>query len=282
MPELPEVETIKLGLEKKIVGLTIKDIQVLSPKSFFGNPKDIEGAKITRLWRRGKVLGIEMDSFVVLIHLKMSGQLILSKKELRFVGGHPTEDMMGKMPNIHTRVVFRFNDGSSLFFNDQRKFGWIKIIENLKLKTENLLKRMGPEPLEKDFTWQVLKENLLKHKKTPIKVAILDQSVVAGVGNIYASEACFNAKLDPRLKVSELSNEQFESLHRGVLQALRDGIRRGGSSRAHFVDSEGKKGYFLDYAYVYWKDGTPCKVCGSTIRKITQGGRGTYFCPNCQ
>ncbi len=283
MPELPEVETIKLGLEKKIIGLRIKDIQTLSPRSFLGDSEVVKGAKIIRLWRRGKVLGIDLSGeMAVLIHLKMSGQLVLSKKELRFVGGHPTEDMAGKMPNLHTRVIFEFSDNSKLYFNDQRKFGWVKVIPSVILSEAKDLIRMGPEPLEKAFTWQVLKANLLKHKKTPIKVAILDQSVVAGVGNIYASEACFNAKLDPRTKVQDLSDEEFKGLHRGVLQALRDGIKYGGSSKVHFVDAEGKKGYFLDYAYVYWKTGQPCKVCGSEIKKIIQGGRGTYFCPICQ
>lgn len=262
MPELPEVETIRLGLEKKIVGLKIQGVQVLNPRSFIGDPEEVKGAKIIRLWRRGKVLGIELDSVTLLMHLKMSGQLVWIG-DSKFAGGHPTEDMWGKMPNSHTRVIFSFSDGSNLFFNDQRKFGWIKIIENLKLKTENLLKRMGPEPLESNFTWQALKENLLKHKKTSVKVAILDQSVVAGVGNIYASEGCFNAKLDPQIKVQDLIDDQLKSLHQGVIKALRDGINRSGFS-------------------VYRKDGTPCKICGSIIKKIIQGGRGTYFCPNCQ
>lgn len=266
MPELPEVETIKLGLEKKIVGLKVKDIQVLNPKSFLGDPEEVKGVNIIRLWRRGKVLGIELDSVTLLIHLKMSGQLVWIG-DSKFAGGHPTEDMWGKMPNSHTRVIFSFSDGSNLFFNDQRKFGWMRIIENSKLKTENLLKRLGPEPLEKDFTWQLFKENLLKHKKTPVKVAILDQSVVAGVGNIYASEGCFNANLDPHIKALDLTDDQLKSLHRGVIKALRDGIKHGGSSRAHNV---------------YRKNGTPCKICGSIIKKIIQGGRGTYFCPNCQ
>ncbi|MCL4366126.1 bifunctional DNA-formamidopyrimidine glycosylase/DNA-(apurinic or apyrimidinic site) lyase [Patescibacteria group bacterium] len=277
MPELPEVETIKLGLEKKIIGLTIQNIQVLSPKSFLGPPKLVEGQKILKIWRRAKILGMDLsDDISLLFHLKMSGQLIY-EDERRFIGGHPTEDMLGKMPNSHTRVIFSFSDGSHLYFNDQRKFGWVKIVQS-----EKILGKLGPEPLEKGFTWQILKSNLLKHKSQPIKVAIMDQSVVAGVGNIYANETCFLARIDPRKKVSQLTDKEFQALYKGIIGALREGIKHKGSTRAHFVDAQGRKGYFLDYAKVYGKEGYPCSGCPGKVKKITLGGRGTYFCPKCQ
>lgn len=281
MPELPEVEIIKLGLRKRIVGLKIQKIQVLSSKSFLGNPNEVGGQKVLNIWRRAKILGMDLGETTLLFHLKMSGQLIY-EDDKRFIGGHPTKDMLGKMPNNHTRVIFSFSDGSHLYFNDQRKFGWIRVIENGKLKMENLLGKLGPEPLKKEFTWQILKSNLLNHKSQPIKVAIMDQSVVAGVGNIYGSEACFDAKIDPRTKVKDLNGHQFQALYKGIVKALEEGIKRGGSTRVHFVDAEGHKGYFLDYAFVYWQDKHPCKVCGTDIKKITLGGRGTYFCPSCQ
>jgi len=280
MPELPEVEIIKLSLQKKIIGLKIQKIKVLSPKSFIGNPSLAEGQKVFKVWRRAKILGVDLDKVTLLFHMKMSGQLIY-EDEKRFIGGHPTEDMLGVMPNPHTRVIFTFSNGSHLYFNDQRKFGWIKF-GNLTSDFGYLMSGLGPEPLEKDFTWQVLKQNLLKHPKMPVKVAIMDQSVVSGVGNIYANEACFNAGIDPRKKVTELSAEEFKSLHRGVIRSLRDGIKYGGSTKVHFVDPEGHKGYFLDYAFVYWRDKHPCKVCGTEIKKISLGGRGTYLCPHCQ
>jgi len=289
---LPEVETIKLGLEKKIVGKTIKEVEVKSAKSFIGKTQQIIGKKIVKVWRRAKMLGIDLGGkLTLLFHLKMTGQLILvnssefivhSKKTDRFIGGHPTEDMMGQMPNSHTRVIFEFNDGSHLYFNDQRRFGWIKIIDNGQLKIDNSLNNLGPEPLEKEFTWQILKSNLLNHKSQPVKVALMDQSVVSGVGNIYSNEACFNAQIDPRTKILDLSDEQFKSLYRGVLKALKEGIAHGGSTRAHFRDPEGHKGYFLDYAKVYGLDKHPCKVCQTIIKKIQLGGRGTYYCPECQ
>lgn len=323
MPELPEVEVIRLGLSSKIIGLKIQKIQVLSPKSFIGNPnlavgqpfdfaQGLRGRKVLKVWRKAKILGVDLGSYqssaissqtknkkslttddrrltTLLFHLKMSGQLIYedsnpltSLRAGRFIGGHPTEDMLGKMPNAHTRVIFSFSDGSHLYFNDQRKFGWVKVVDSGQVTGDSSLKSLGPEPLEKEFTWQVLKQNLLKHRNMPVKVAIMDQSVVSGVGNIYSNEACFNAKIDPRIKVSQLTDKDMKSLHRGVLKALRDGIKHGGSTRAHFVDAEGHKGYFLDYAFVYGKDKFPCKICGTEIKKISLGGRGTYFCPNCQ
>lgn len=289
MPELPEIEVIRLGLAKKIVGLKIQKIQVLSPKSFTGNPNEIEGQKVLKIWRRAKILGLDLDEITLLFHLKMSGQLIYvpsekqkANSDMRFIGGHPTEDMTGKMPNSHTRVIFTFSDGSHLYFNDMRKFGWIKIANSQQLTANSLLKNLGPEPLEKGFTWQIFKRNLLRHKSMPVKVATVDQSVVSGVGNIYSNEACFDAKIDPRTKVSQLTDKQFQALHSGIIKALSEGIKYGGSTRAHFVDPQGHRGYFLDYAFVYGRDKHPCKVCGTEIKKIALAGRGTYFCPHCQ
>ena len=277
MPELPEVETIKLGLQKKIVGLTIEKVEVLAPKTFIGDARSIQGKKVLNVWRKAKILGIDLGSLSLLFHLKMTGQLIYDDGK-RFIGGHPTPDMRDEMPNRSTRVIFEFSDGSKLYFNDQRRFGWIRIVGEIG----DLFKKLGPEPLEKDFTWQNFKNNLLKHKSMPVKVALMDQSVVSGIGNIYANEACFNAKIDPRIRVSQLSDSEWQSLHRGVRKALKDGIKYGGASRAHFVDAQGHKGYFLDYAYVYGKDKHPCRKCGTEIKKIQLGGRGTYLCPKCQ
>lgn len=292
MPELPEVEIIRLGLSVKIVGLKVQKVQVLSPKSFIGNPNLAEGKKVVKVWRRAKMLGLDLNSdqssavsfqtrkqkslTTLLFHLKMSGQLIYEDDQ-RFIGGHPTEDMLGKMPNLHTRVIFSFAGGSHLYFNDQRKFGWVKIVQS-----EEILGKLGPEPLEKDFTWEVLKQNLLGHKSLPVKAALMDQAVVAGVGNIYSNEACFLAGVDPRTKTATLSDKQFQALYHGIIKALRAGIKHGGSTRANFVDPEGCKGYFLDYAFVYSRDKHPCKVCGTMIKKVQLGGRGTYFCPSCQ
>ena len=315
MPELPEVETIKLGLQKKIIGLKITKIQINSPKSFMGNPNLAQGQKVLNIWRKAKYLGVELgsslrdhevakqsikkiatvrqevgprnDGVVLLFHLKMSGQLVWKGVSVkgegeRFIGGHPTPDMRDEMPNSHTRVIFSFADGSHLYFNDQRRFGWIRVATSTEVTSNKLFEKLGPEPLEKDFTWEVLKNNLLKHKSMSIKVALMDQTVVSGVGNIYSNEACFDAKIDPRTKVGDLEDKEFKAIHEGVIRSIKEGIKHGGSSRAHFVDPEGKKGYFLDYAKVYMKNGRPCPRCKTDIKKIQLGGRGTYLCPKCQ
>ncbi len=271
MPELPEVETIKLGLQKRIVGLKILSFQINSPKSFIGDPDLLQGKKVLNVWRRAKVLGIDLSgNLTLLFHLKMSGQLI-------WVG-----DMQEEMPNKHTRVIINFSDESKLYFNDQRRFGWVKVIESLQIPNESFFKKLGPEPLEENFSWQILKTNLLKHPKTPIKVAILDQTVVSGVGNIYACEACFLAQIDPRKKVNSLEDKEFKALFKGIVNSLTSGIKYGGSSKTHFVEAEGKKGFFLRFAFVYGKEKSSCKKCGNKIQKIKLGGRGTYFCSICQ
>lgn len=305
MPELPEVETIRLSLSKKIIGLKITDVEILNPKTFSGDEKKFLNQEIINVWRKGKGLGIDFaNGYVMLFHLKMSGQIIFKEGGLeddgdRFVGGHPTKDMQGELPNRSTRVIFslspssgklripakainHLNNSSYLFFNDQRKFGWVKVVSSEELSLDRFLNSLGPEPLEKGYTWEQLKNNLLKHKGQPVKVALLDQSVVAGVGNIYACEACFNAKIDPRSKTGSLSDSQFQKLHQGVIDALKDGVRYGGSTKTHFVDSDGKKGVFLDHAKVYNRVKKPCILCGSEIKKIKLGGRGTFYCPSCQ
>lgn len=283
MPELPEVEIIKLGLQKKIVGLRLTKIQLISPKTFIGNPNEGVGQKVLKVDRIAKMLLINLTGNKhIIFHLKMSGQLIWVDQKKRFIGGHPTQNMTGKLPNSHTRVIFSFSDGSHLYFNDQRRFGWIKVVTSTEVTSNKLFNNLGPEPLEKGFDWKILKTNLLKHKNMAVKVALMDPKVMVGVGNIYANEACFNAKIDPGTKVSQLTDKNMKSLHRGVLKTLRDGIKYGGSTKVHFVDPEGHKGYFLDYAFVYGRNKHPCKVCGTEIKKVTLGGRGTYLCPNCQ
>lgn len=293
MPELPEVETIRIGLSKKLLGLTIQRVDVLNANSFTGVVKDIEQKVVLDVWRKGKVLGINFSGGVsLLFHLKMSGQLVFQKYanlqkvkgETRFVGGHPTKDMAGEMPNKSTRVIFEFDNGSKLFFNDQRKFGWIKVVLTDQVVKINygMVNQLGPEPLDEDFTVDILKRNLLQHSKMPVKVALMDQSVVAGVGNIYANEACFLAKIHPQTPISKLIDADFANLHKGVIKSLQDGITYGGSSRSNYINSDGEKGYFLDYAFVYGREKLSCKICNKMIQKIKLGGRGTFFCLACQ
>lgn len=289
MPELPEVETIKLFLANKIPGLKVIKVEILNPKSFIGDYKLILDKEIKSIERRAKVLRIQFEDNELLIHLKMSGQLIWEKNyESRikgggFAGGHPTKDMNLEMPNKSTRVIFCLSDGSKLFFNDQRKFGWIRLMDHdSSIMGHDFFAKVGPEPLEDGFTWQILKKRLLARKKTAIKIALLNQEVVAGVGNIYACEACFIAGIDPRKKVSDLEERDFRSLYEGIITSLITGIKYGGSTRSHFIDPSGKKGQFLDYAFVYARENKECRHCGEVIKKIKLGGRGTYYCENCQ
>lgn len=285
MPELPEVEVIKRGLEKKIVGLTLKEIKVPFPHSVQFDPHKIVGGKVLEVWRRAKMLGINLSGGqTIVFHLKMTGQLILDDREERVIGGHPTPDMRDSMPSSSTIATFEFVDGGKLFFNDQRRFGWVRLFPTAEVEANDFEKlgKLGPEPLTSAFTWQILKSNLLHHKSQPVKVVIMDQSAVAGVGNIYASESLFVARIDPRRKVDSLSDEEFKKLHRGIIDSLQNSIKHGGSTRAHFVSVEGSRGYFLDFANVYGKEGKKCHRCPGKIQKITQAGRGTYFCSTCQ
>lgn len=287
MPELPEVETIRLGLHDKLIGQVLQEIEILNMKTFSGNPRDLFGQKVLKVWRKAKVLGIDMSKGLTLIfHLKMTGQLIYDGKQ-RLSGGHPTQDMRDQMPNKSTRVIFTFIDEprrlvNKVYFNDQRKFGWVKVIPTLELVNHAFLAGLGPEPLDKSFTHEVLTQCLIKHLNWPVKLALMDQQTIAGVGNIYASEACFMAGVDPRRKINSLSKNELKKLHYGIVKSLQDGVKYGGSSRSHYVNSDGQKGSFLDYAFVYNRDKQPCKKCRTIIAKTTLGGRGTFYCPKCQ
>ncbi len=282
MPELPEVETIKLFLAKRIPGLKVKSIEVLNSKSFLGDPEKIIDQEIKAVNRRAKVLRIQFKDFELLIHLKMSGQIMLFGKEL-LGGGHPTKGMFGDLPNKSTRVIFDLSDGSKLYFNDQRKFGWIRLMSHgSSITGQDYFIKYGPEPLDRQFTWQALKDRLSRRKKAAVKAAILDQEVVAGVGNIYACEACFIAGINPRKRAGDLEEGDFKRLHQGIIEALTSGIKYGGSTRSHFADPSGKKGQFLEQAFVYGRENEACIVCGNIIIKIKLAGRGTYYCEVCQ
>ena len=296
MPELPEVEIIKLFLAQNVIGLKVKSIEILNKNSFNGDPKVLINNEVKSVERRAKVLRVGFGEIELLVHLKMSGQLILvrseeqrEKRQKKFIGGHPTNDMDSEMPNKSTRVIFTLTNPlhsslitTHLYFNDQRKFGWIKVRDKGQVLRDKLFQSFGPEPLEKDFKVGILKENLLKHKNSSVKVVLLDQTVVAGVGNIYACEACFLAGINPSKKIGELKIEDFKKLYKSIIESLKNGIKYGGSSKTHFTNPEGKKGTFLDYAYVYGREKLPCKNCKTPVRKIKLGGRGTFYCPQCQ
>jgi formamidopyrimidine-DNA glycosylase len=286
MPELPEVETVRAGLAKFLPGLVIKDVWHDWPKSFPNAPADVArflvGSSVKSVRRRAKVLIIELSSdYSLVIHLKMTGQLVFVGKE-RFGAGHPNDSLVNKLPDKSTRVILDFIDGSKLFFNDQRKFGWMRLLPNLEVPEIDFLKTVGPEPLEDHFTVDRFIERLHTRKNSPIKSVLLDQKVLAGVGNIYADESLWAAKIHPSKPVNRVSRTKLVALHGGLLAILRLAIEKGGSTNQNYVNAEGKKGSYMSFAQVFRKEGQPCPRCGTTIEKIRVAGRGTHICPRCQ
>jgi formamidopyrimidine-DNA glycosylase len=267
MPELPEVETIRIGLNQLLPGQTIDSVDFNWDKSFPNSPANVSnfllGAKIIDVKRRAKVLLIELTTnYSLVIHLKMTGQLVFRSQNYSFGAGHPNDSLIGQLPDKSTRVTITMASSSMLFFNDQRK--------------------VGPEPLSSDLSWQILKSRLAKRKNSAIKPAILDQTVLAGIGNIYADESLWGAKIHPATLVKNLSDNNYEKLYQEIVYVLKLSIEKGGSTDKNYIDAEGKKGSYLSFARVFRREGQSCSRCGHTIEKIRLSGRGTHFCPVCQ
>lgn len=286
MPELPEVETVRSGLQSLIVGKVIASETHDTPKGFPNTTDDVNtfliGARITAVRRRAKVLIIDLSSqYSLLIHLKMTGQLVYVG-ETRFGAGHPNDSLVNALPDSSTRVTLHFADNTTLYFNDQRKFGWVKLLPTIEIPNIDFMKRVGPEPLEDTFTAQDFKERFARRARTNIKAALLDQSVIAGVGNIYADEALWGAKIHPRRLVSSITDAEFEALYTELRAVMNLAIEKGGSSNHTYVNAEGKKGSYMDFARAFRREGLPCPRCGAIIEKSRVAGRGTHTCPVCQ
>ena len=287
MPELPEVETIRMGLARLLPGRRVSGADFDWPKSFPNSDADVRqflvGAEIKSVKRRAKALIIELSSgYSLVVHLRMTGQLVLRGPHERFGAGHPSDSLVGDLPDKSTRVTLKFAEGSRLFFNDQRKFGWMRLMPSSEVKKLEFFKKMGPEPLGPGFDAKVLQARMAKRKNTSVKAALLDQTVLAGVGNIYADEALWGAKIHPAILVRDLKPAQFKKLRDELVYVLRLAIRKGGSTDRNYVDSGGKKGSYLSFARVFRREGLPCPRCGATILKSRVAGRGTHFCPVCQ
>lgn len=276
-----------MGLARLLPGRQIKAVDFDWPKSFPNAPADVEefvvGAKVVEIRRRAKVLLIELSSkYSLVVHLKMTGQLVFASATERFGAGHPSDSLVGQLPDRSTRVTLTFNDGSKLFFNDQRKFGWMRLLPTAEVVNLDFFKKVGPEPLSDDFDWRQLRDRLMRRKNTNIKAALLDQTVVAGVGNIYADEALWGARLHPSVLVRDISPAKFRKLYDELVYVLRLSIEKGGSSDRNYVNAEGKKGSYISFARVFRREGQACPRCGHTIEKIRVAGRGTHVCPHCQ
>lgn len=270
MPELPEVETIKLGLLEKVKDKKIKEVEILDPKvinlSTANFQKQTMGAVINNIKRRAKLLMINLsNNQSILIHLKLTGQLIYQAPDEKFA-----------------RAIFQFSDGARLVFKDFRRFGFIKLIPTNQVEDYLREEKYGPEPLGEEFTLEVFR-NLLKEKpRAKIKPLLMDQTFIAGIGNIYSDEALFYAGIHPLKVVATLKEEKIEKLYQGIREILKKAIEKRGSSIDTYLDVEGRKGEYIPFLKVYRREGKDCFRCGGTVESFKIGGRSAHFCPKCQ
>lgn len=285
MPELPEVETIRRGLKDFILQKKITKIEVFCDKSFQGDKKIVENHSIIGIRRFGKALILDLDNSIsLMIHLRMTGQLIYDKhadkSAKRYAAGHPSENFVADLPNKQTRVLIKFSDGT-LYFNDQRKFGFIKIVKTLEVKNDPFIKKLAKEPWA--MSVDEFYEKLQKHKNSLVKATILDQSIICGLGNIYADESLFAAKIHPERRSGTISKKEAKNLLQSACDVMTKSIESGGSTMATYVKADGTRGDYLDkFAQVFHKENQSCPRCGGKIIKIRVAGRGTHICPHCQ
>ena len=286
MPELPEVETVKRQLDKKLIGKTIESVEVLSEKQVgldeFYETRLI-GKTFDLIERIGKLLIFsfsgEADLFI-LGHLKMTGQIIYEDSiGMTSGGGHTLTENDAELPNRHTRIIFNLDDGTTLYFNDLRKFGYMKLAT--KSEVAKAKSNYGPEPIDPNFDcehfYQVIHKSAM-----PIKPLLLDQKRFAGLGNIYVDEALFRAGVLPSRPANKVTKVESLKLCQATGQVMRESIELGGTTFMNFTDTGGESGNFKDKLQVFGKQGTPCPRCSGEITKIKLRGRGTHFCPNCQ
>jgi formamidopyrimidine-DNA glycosylase len=286
MPELPEVETVRSGLAKLLPGKIIKSVGFDWPKGFPNAQTDVDafmvGASVIGVRRRAKVLLIDVStSYTLVCHLKMTGQFVYRGDEV-FGAGHPNDSLIGELPDKSTRIIIMFTDDTRLYFNDQRKFGWMRLMPTVQVPELDFFKKVGPEPLAADFSDKMFIQRFRKRNGTSIKAALLDQTVIAGVGNIYADESLWGAKIHPASKVSDIPDSKLKILYKELRYVLELAIEKGGSTNKNYVNAEGKRGSYMDFARVFRRENLPCPRCGTIIEKSRVAGRGTHTCPTCQ
>jgi len=252
-----------MQLEKVLKGRVIKDIKILSSKSFPDDPKKILDTKILDTRRFGKVLVIGLNNnHSLLVHLKLTGQLLVDAA-----------------PGPHTRVIITLDKGK-LIFNDLRIFGWMKIVNSERVIADRFVKKLGPEPF-KDLTLKKFSQSLSLSKR-PIKIVLMDQEKISGVGNIYANDALWLARVNPRQPARRLDSQTARQLYEAILTVLKNGLKYGGASDQHYLKPDGTKGKYQEHFLVYGRQGKPCSRCRTPILKFFLGGRGTFYCPKCQ
>ena len=282
MPELPEIETIKREAQRVLKGRKILRVEILDTKPVRWQEKDFCSLKgsIKNIRRFGKILVFDLSSGKsILIHLKLTGQLVYQEGEKKVAGGHYEKGSL-QVPNKFTRLIFHLDKGT-LYFNDLRKFGYLKLVPTNRVGETKEIKELGPEPLSSDFSLQYFSD-LLRRTKRAVKIVLMDQKKISGVGNIYANEALFWAKIRPDRPANSLSPKEIKALYQALKKVLKKGIELKGASENTYVDLFGRKGRFMEKVAVYQRDGQPCPLCGMKIKKITLGGRSAYFCPHCQ
>ncbi len=293
MPELPEIETIKRDLKKKIIGKKIVGVEVREKKlvypGFAGFKKGLEGNHFVKIERRGKLLVFHLAkrALFLLAHMKMTGQLVYRYDHQVIYGGHDVPKTVSSLPNQFTRVIFKFQNKSVLYFNDMRKFGYLKLV-SAETKDKILAMRFGPDAFSPKLSLKTFKAILEHRKKSRLKAVLMDQRSIAGIGNIYADEICFMARLRPQRKINTLSVDEVKWLFHSLTKVLAHAIKHRGTTfgtrtAQNYVDSDGKHGNYLDFLKVYQRDGEKCLRCKkSVIQKDNTAGRGTRFCPTCQ
>lgn len=282
MPELPEVETVRVGLEPTMTGQVISRTEVNRPDLRWPFPERmaerLRDVRVEALRRRSKYILADLSSGeTLLIHLGMSGRILISGDPLgQFHHEHPA-------PEKHDHVVFHMASGARVTFNDPRRFGAMDLIPFEALAAHKLLRDIGPEPLGNAFNEDYLADRL-KSRKTPVKSALLDQKLVAGLGNIYVCEALYRAGISPARRSERIARERVKSLVPHIRDVLREAIAAGGSSLRDYRTAGGELGYFQHGFRVYGREGEPCKTpdCTSKIRRIVQSGRSSFYCPTCQ
>ena len=362
MPELPEVETVRRGLAKLIVGREILAVKILNAKSleidsqYFAKDfkaasfadligessyedsdkkvaknstkfnknfrkksnekvaknvlefdeivrekviaKYVIGAKIIATRRRAKVLIIDLSTdFSLVIHLKMTGQIVVREGDENWGAGHPTGSFVAQLPDKTTRVIFDLSRDATLFFNDQRKFGWVKLVPTAQVSALDFIAKLGPEIADfsgdfsqnfgREFDEKLAQNEFIKrarkHANSPIKAVILDQSVMSGIGNIYADESLWGAKIHPAARVKNLSDLQLKNIFREAKTAMEKSLAAGGSTMQNYIQADGTRGNYIDkFANVFRREGQPCPRCGAEIVKTKVAGRGTHICRKCQ
>lgn len=280
MPELPEVETIRLQLEKYLRGHKIVSVEVRNKKVFQGDEEKTLGSGILGIRRFAKVVCIDLSNkYSILVHVKLTGQLIYRGSDLPAAGSLSSR-VVGGLGGPHTLVVFNLDKGGKLYYNDVRRFGWLRVVKTSEVENESFIKELGPDILT--LTLENFQKILSKTSRN-IKAVLMDQTKIGGIGNIYANDALWEAKISPRRMANGLQPDEQKELYDAILKVLKTGLKYRGASELAFVTPDGGEGEYQNHTLVYGREGEMCSRCQkSKIGKFFLNGRGTYVCPLCQ